>query len=128
MPKVIPAEHIDGWYWDAQYDDGSHLEELDDDGTLHGYAEIDQSRLTAFVLRPLDPTLPQFAVAVRAGEQLIFFRRRSLIAQMGADGDITHQHRGPSYQVIGVSRTGADAVVFIDQGGNAVVTTDRDAI
>lgn len=127
MSKIVPAEHIDPWYWEAVFTDGSRLEELEDDGTLHGFAEIDQSRLSAFILRPLDGKLPQHAVQLRADERLIFFRRRSLIAQMGADGEMTQQ-RGPTYHAVGVRRGETEAVTFIDQDGNTALSTDYNAV
>jgi len=135
MPKVIPAEHIDHWMWQAIYNDGSTLEEIEDDGTLHGYAEIDQNKLGGLILYPLIPGLPQFAVQLGNGRRLIFYRLRQRIGALGYvasdDIDIVHQHQGPSFQVIGFQRTVNDtnfkSLTYINEEGVSYVT-DEDTL
>lgn len=121
---VIPEEHRDNWYWQALYDDGTSIEELEDDGTLHGFQEIDQGRLVGFILRPLYDHLPQHAVQITAGTRLVFFRKRRKVLDLSGG----EQRDAPPYQCIGLTRNDHTSYLFIDVDGNAVLTTERDAV
>jgi hypothetical protein len=128
MPKIIPTEHVDNWYWEAIYSDGTSLEELEDDGTLHGFREINQEKLTGFILRPLHPHLPQFAVQVNPGKRLIFFRKRKKILDMNTG----EQYDAPPFQCIGFQETvngrNVKSYLFVDVDGNSVLTDDHNAV
>jgi len=127
MP-IIPAEHVDNWAWRAFYSDGSFLDELEEDGTLHGFREIDQERLVGFILRPLFDHLPQLAVQITPGKRLIFFRKRKKILDMNTG----EQSDAPPYQCIGFQETvngkNTKSYIFVDVDGNSVLTDDHDAV
>lgn len=128
MAKIVPAEHVDLWYWEAIYDDGTTLEELEDDGTLHGFREIDQERLVAFILRPLLPHLPQYAVQLNPGKRLIFFRKRRKTLDMNTG----EQRDEPPYQCIGYQETvngkNVKSYVFVNIEGSSLLTDEMDAV
>jgi hypothetical protein len=133
MPKIVPESHIDPWYWCAIYSDGTSLEELEDDGTLHRFLEIDQERLVGFILRPLREDLPQFAVQLGEGRRLIFYRLRKLIGALSPETlDIVSQGRGPSYQVFGFQRTENEtnfkSLTYVDESGASFVTDSENAL
>lgn len=128
MAKIVPAEHVDPWYWEAIYDDGATLEELEDDGTLHGFREIDQERLVAFILRPLFPHLSQYAVQLNPGKRLIFFRKRRKTLDMNSG----EQRDEPPYQCIGYQETvngkNVKSYVFVNIEGSSLLTDDHNAV
>ena len=128
MPKVIPQEHVDNWYWEARFADGTFLEELEDDGTLHGFREIDQERLVGFILRPLFDHLPQFAVQITPGKRLIFFRKRKKILDMNTG----EQSDAPPFQCIGfqetVNGTNVKSYLYVAADGSSLLADNHDAV
>ena len=67
----------DTHHWRAQYDDGSHLDEHDEDGRGVGFASVDQSCLTALELLPQDGGIP-YRLQLSDDMRPIFFRRRAV--------------------------------------------------
>jgi len=129
MPnKVIPTEHVDNWYWSAVYSDNTYFDEIEDDGTLHNFREIDQERLIGFILRPLHAHLPQFAVQVTPNKRVIFFRKRKKVLNMNTG----EQYDAPPFQCIGFQETvngrNVKSYLFVDVEGNSVLTDDHNAV
>lgn len=127
---AIPEDFVDGWMWQAIYNDGTHLNEINDDKTLNYFKDIDQDRLIAFILRPVRPELPQFAVQLLGDKRLVFFRRRSLISRPSATG-LEESQRGQTYHVLGYQTTqngsNVKGLLFITEDGNSVITDDPNA-
>lgn len=66
--------------WQAQYNDGTTLNQIDDSGDKHAYEDIDRSRLLQFsLIRDNEPNnaLPFFTVVFdkQDGEKLVWTRR-----------------------------------------------------
>lgn len=84
----------DLWHWAAIYTDGDMLEEIDEDGRHHGFAEVDQQRLMAVAMMPTDQArlngCSQVVVDIDpvSGERPIFFRRRRMKVSL-SDGEMT---------------------------------------
>ncbi len=67
----------DSWFWAAHYKDGTHLCEIDSKGR-HAFAEVDQSKLSEFVLIPHKEGLSVHKLKISPTMRPIFFRRRTI--------------------------------------------------
>ncbi len=65
--------HSNRFQWRAIYNDGSHLMQIDYDGTKHGYVDIDRSRLSAFEMWEANSKV--LMVKFGANQRLIWRRR-----------------------------------------------------
>lgn len=137
--RINPDEyHPFPWYWEAIYDTYNPLQENKDtvdslseiapDGSLRYFKDIDQSRLTGFILRPKEVTHPQFAVHLGEGRRLIFFRRRSRVLDMSTG----NQQDGVTWHVIGYqiteNNTNVKSFQFIAEDGTSFITNDDQAV
>lgn len=121
----------DAFVWRAHYNDGTHLDEMKDDGSgqTHGFAAVNQPRLVAFELIPLAPGLPAPTVSVPPEDpdfRVIFFRRREITISL-ASGEETAP-RGTKH-VLGFQRTvRGKNVKFLTVyfGDGSVLVTDDD--
>jgi hypothetical protein len=65
--------------WKAIYNDGTHLNQIDPDGTKHAYADIDRAKLSAFQL--IDESGRVVVdIHVNPGQRLIWRRRTEMSA------------------------------------------------
>lgn len=78
--QAINQDPKDLWLWRVIYnDDGTDcLDEHEADGTPHTYAEIDQSRLKAFMLLPQIDGLPIHALHLSLDMRLIWYRKHAI--------------------------------------------------
>lgn len=118
----------DAFLWRAIYGDGTVLNEYDEAGQSHGWAEVDQSRLVAFELVPQREGLPMPHIAVSASMRPIFFRRRQRHINLGS-GERT---QGATVTVLGFQKTIRNVNVkcltaYFDDG-SVLVTDDDTAI
>lgn len=72
----------DAYRWLARYTDGTVLREYEDDGTEHGFADVDQARLASFELLPRSG--PPVILVPSEDVRPFFFRRRRIA--LGPDG------------------------------------------
>ncbi len=61
--------------WKAQYNDGSSLNQIDDNGTKHAYTDIERERLSVFYLQTVDGVNKVAVIFVGDGEKLVWTRR-----------------------------------------------------
>ncbi len=121
----------DPWYWVAHYSDGTQLCEYDDDGQ-HGWKEIDQSKLTAFELVPLQEGLVHHILKVSADSRPIFFRRRTI--SVNINGEVPVETGRDVFHVVGFQKTfgkgkhqkSYKCFVFIFQDGSTILTDDSE--
>lgn len=129
MSLTYPAhpQHPDFWYWEARYNDGSNLLEVEGE-KLHHFSDINLDELNGFVLHPLLPHLPTYAVDLAGGKRLIWLRRRS--QQLSLNGD--ELGPGPVWSVIGWQETKNDTnfktYLFIREDGSAFLSDDHNAV
>lgn len=103
----------DVWRWRVHYRDGDTLEEYDEDGTDHGFAEVQLAEVVALEVYPAagaDSPLAQQIVLIDAesGQRPIFFRRRQQLLMLdNATGEIDERapRRTMTATVIGWQRT-----------------------
>ena len=70
--EVVPLER---WTWGVVYRDGTELHQFDDKGVFHQFQEIDQERVSLFVMfKPDDPT-KRIDTVVNLDMQLFQFYR-----------------------------------------------------
>ncbi len=119
IPQIHPQHH-DLWMWEAIYNDGTTLPEVEGE-TLHFFSHIDQSKLIAFILRPLIPGYPQFAVKLDGDKRLVFVRRRIIpLNQPDSQRETWH--------ILGwqrtVGETNVQFLTYVHEGGDSFTTDD----
>lgn len=125
------AADTDVWHWRFYYADGTQFNEFDEDGTDHGFAEVDLAQVVALELVPQRPNLPNHIVLITPQEQRpIFFRRRAKPLLLSADavqvtGHLTVTVIGWQETVQGQNVTHYSA--FFDDG-SSFATTDHDTL
>lgn len=112
----------DNFSWRAHYNDGTVL---DEEG--HGFADVDQNKLTAFELIPNVPGRNGYVLKCTPEIRPIFFRRRTLTVSMQSGKEIGRSciHcLGWQKTVKGVN---VASYTFIFEDGSVVVTDDFNA-
>lgn len=135
----MPEASADVWRWRVHYRNGDTLEEYDEDGTDHGFAETRISEVVALEVYPASPDThlaPQIVLIDSAGGQRpIFFRRRQQLLMLdNATGEIDESapRRCITATVIGWQRTvrrknvAHFCAIFDD--GSTFATDSRDAL
>lgn len=118
--KLHP-QHDDLYVWLAVYADGGTLSEVEGE-TLHHYADIDQSRLVAFILRPTVEGITQHAVKLQPGDHLVFKRQRRCKLDFMSDGSIQERGR-ETWHIMGYEKAdGTQSVLYITENGDTVLT------
>lgn len=114
----------DAWEWCAEYDDGTLLHEYDDDGTDHGFAEIDQARLVRLLLVPGRVGLSTHTIERGDGETANFWRRRPITLNPNTG----EQTQGESITIVCIERPGtAPTYTILFHDGSIAVSTDFNA-
>lgn len=115
------------WHWRAHYNDGQVLDEHADDGTVSGFADIDQSRLVALELLPQRDGLPTPHVRITDGLIPTFFRRRSIVI----NAETEEQEPGRTIAVLGWKKNVGGrkvlALTFWFPDGSCLISDDPDA-
>lgn len=65
----------DRFRWRAVYTDGTTLDQVEPDGTKHGYGDIDRTCLAFFELHDWEASHPVFRIRLDYGDRLIWRRR-----------------------------------------------------
>lgn len=63
------------YVWKAVYDDGTSLDQLEPDGVLNKYTDIDRSKLINFLLIEAETGKPKVILHLKPGQKLIHRRR-----------------------------------------------------
>lgn len=105
------------WKWIASYDDGSRLEQFDQDGVFHQFKEIDQSRLVYFHLVS-DKGMTK-SLVFKPGMKLIHFYRQTVLENGQIHLTMT---------VIGWERPGEKVLMVVMPNDEVIVTDDLDSI
>lgn len=133
--SVAQNDHPDdAWVWCALYRDfdpnnpDTYLPEYEHDGTAHGWADIDQSRLDKFVLYAQRDHLRTHVLQVSETSRPIFFRRRRIELNIATD-----ETQGRStVHVLGYQRTVRGVNVKFATGfhedGSVTLTDDLDSL
>lgn len=121
---------VEDFSWAALYADGDGLAEVTPNGVDHGFAEVDQSRLSAFCLVPSRMGLPNGVLKLHeAGSRPIYFRRRTIANVLNGGSEVTatvtvlgfqQEHRLGKNQTVTVKAF----VAFYSDG--SVLVSDRD--
>lgn len=115
---------VEDFYWTAVYADGA-LSEVDQDGTEHGWAEIDQSRLRSFCLLPSRPGLPSPVLRLDDPDSRpVYFRRRVVADVLAGSGGVTQTVTVLGWQRTVAGRCVKSFVAFYSDG--SVLVSDRD--
>lgn len=122
--RWLAALQGDVWRWEAHYQDGSVLAQIDEAGREHGWAEVDQSRLEAVALLPLHPTLPAHVLKLQPGQRAVCFRRKGMLS----DPDTGLQIQTPAVTVLGWETEGAALYTFYHWDGSTVISTNRQEV
>lgn len=117
------------WQWRAHYADGSLFEEVDADGSVHGFGEIALDRCVAFELIPQRYDLSSFLVVVDSvhGIYPVFFRRHTLGISLDGSNQGTHD----VVHCIGWERRegwAEAAFTFLFEDGSVLLTADKNAV
>lgn len=75
---TIPSVEEMPYDWVAVYEDGSTLEQYNEDGSENRYADIQRKRVTEFHLRSRTQNRTLLAVEITAEDRLIYRRRNSM--------------------------------------------------
>src|SRR5690242_852932 len=112
---ILPPPEVNGqpvkmpypWMWQAVYDDGSVLPEVDEDGHDHGFKEIDLSRVARMDLLPTLPGWQEVSVAIDApsGQRPIFFRRVQFDVVATVSGEVVEEKPRRIITILGWQRT-----------------------
>lgn len=128
--SITPPSFSDAWTWRAIYPDGSFLDEYDEQGGHHGFAEVDLEHISIFVLLPTREGLPTHHVLIDAasGQRPIFFRRRTLSVN-----PLTEAVEGSqTIHVLGWQRTiqgqNIASYSFIYEDGSVLLSDDYQAV
>jgi len=124
----------DLWNWEVVYDDGEILREVGEGGAERTWRDIDQDRVSAFLLTPTRDGLRSFAQELQPGERLIFLRRRvQLLSPLTGNGQEELRPEGAPYtwHVLGTQQTVAgqniQRFLFISETGDAFASSDPQA-
>lgn len=129
------AGEPDLWLWRAYYKDGTFLDELDADGTLHGFKDVDLEKCVALQWIPTVEGLPAPHVRINLdkGERGLLFRRRGRIFDPNIGRDIGAM---PVYHCIGWEVPNEDpslapvhaSYLFLFEDGSIMMTADKQAV
>lgn len=121
MTMHDPMTPHDAWAWIAYDATGATIgEEFSDDGTEHGWAEVDAAAVEVVHLVPLVDGVREHGVHVPAGATPVFFRRRAIVLSPSQG----LQALAGTATVAGWERDGAGVYLILDDRGNGLVTTD----
>jgi len=65
------------YIWKAVYSDGTYLDQIESDGTVNKYPDIDRSKLTQFIMVNTETDKTHIVLHLREGQKLIHRRRVS---------------------------------------------------
>lgn len=122
--RWLAALQGDLWRWEAHYQDGSLLAQIDEEGREHGWAEVDQRWLEAVALLPQHPTLPAHVLKLQPGQKAIYFQRKGMLS----DPDTGLQVQTPAVTVLGWETEEAALYTFYHWDGSTVISTNRQEV
>lgn len=71
---------IERWVWVALYNDNSFLKQFDEEtGFYHQFKEIDQSRLSVFIMQSVSDPAKRYELHFREGMKLIHYYRNVVL-------------------------------------------------
>ena len=114
--------------WKANYNDGSHLEQYNADGSENKYADIDRLKLLTFTLVNSEKTV--FSLSLHEGQRLIFRRRKwinlvgVLLRTVYLVGYQFNDSTGKNYKVI--SYVHEDGLVELDDDRSDLVVVPEE--
>jgi hypothetical protein len=114
----------DLWTWCAIYKDGKVLYEYDEDGTEHGFREVQPDQVESLCLLPSSTDQKSYTVRVNPKKVTpVFFRRRSI--HMRSDGE----EAGRSViHCIGWEDKDKSSYLFVFEDGSTLLTDDLNAV
>lgn len=105
------------WRWVAVYADGTTLEQFDNIGTFHRFAEIDQSKVTTFKM--VHDSLPAVVLLMPEGcDKLIHFYRKGRLDYMGEGGGTPFRMYCFGYEKAGINH------YYVIAPDDSVIATD----
>lgn len=111
---------LEAYTWRAVYDEKNYHQETAE----NCFADVDQSRVIALLLLPLQEGGIAHMVSVPHGAQAIFFRRRRMaINPLSGDG-----HDYPTVHCIGWKSGESAVYLFVLADGSTLLTTDLQAV
>lgn len=118
----------DRWLWKAHYSDGAEHSEKADDGTVRGFASVDQSRLVALEFVPADGEGPGVCVQLPEDARPILFRRRHVHANIVTE----ESWPGETITCLGFQKTikgvNQKAILALYEDGSILLTDDSDGL
>lgn len=105
--------------WQAQYNDSTTLNQIDDNGEKHAYLDIDREKLQAFHLINIETNVRIFTIIFDEsdGERLVWTRR--VFQPVGSDIALTYHIVGKKNQFIVAITPDGHVIVrdnFVDDG------------
>lgn len=122
----------DGWTWRVHYSDNTMFDEVDPDGTTHGFKEVDLPRVAIVEWIPVGEGLAGHIVKIDSlsGMRPILFRRRTRIINPNVEGD--EGTEGPVIHCIGWQKTvqgvNVASYCFLFDDGSSLTTDDYQAV
>lgn len=114
----------DAYSWVVQYNDGEILFE---DDAENGFASVDKEKVHTLVLLPAIKGVVSHCVTTPAGAEPVFFRRRSRIIAISAEG-IEDERQGQTVHCIGWRKDDEASYLFIFPDGSTLLTNDLQAV
>lgn len=119
----------DTWLWKAWYSDDTYLDEYDETGQSRSFASIDQSRCVAIELCSQQIGVQDIVLAIPVDARPIFFRRRSHVGSVDADG--FHETTRLTSTVVGFQKTingrNVKALTVFMHDGSVFITDDSES-
>jgi hypothetical protein len=111
---------LEAYTWRAVYGERSYHQETAE----NCFADVDQSRVIALLLIPLQEGGIAHMVSIPHGAQAVFFRRRRMaINPLSGDG-----HDQPTVHCIGWKSDESEAYLFVRLDGSTLLSSDLQAI
>jgi hypothetical protein len=117
--KVIKRA-LEAYTWRAIYDEKSYHQETEE----NCFADVDQSRVIALLLIPLQENRVPHRVDIPRGAQAVFFRRRTLeINPLSGQ-----EYDRPSISCIGWKSDESEVYLFVLADGSTLLSSDLQAV
>lgn len=124
-PQDMSAPIVDAYAWVVHYRDGSTIGQINEHGIDDGsWRKVDVRNVAFIRLDPQRDELPYHGIFVPDGATAYLTFERTIYNDMNTGV----QGRSPVMIIAGWSRGAESSYLFVDQDGNAMVSTDRYAL